>query len=109
MRNWTETKKPAYMDVAFSAERSIEDELERTSHSDVGTILISYIIMFAYIAISLGQIRSFSRLLVSVVITTEVIFMNYNIFNRGRIRLYINSWNYYAFNFFRLTVKSLWA
>ncbi|KAK6628499.1 hypothetical protein RUM43_002314 [Polyplax serrata] len=69
MKNWTETKKPAYMDVAFSAERSIEDELERTSHSDVGTILISYIIMFAYIAISLGQIRSFSRLLADSKIT----------------------------------------
>ena len=54
------------MDVAYSSERSIEDELERTSHSDVGTILISYLIMFAYIAISLGQIRSFSRLLVFI-------------------------------------------
>lgn len=66
MENWIKNEKPEYMDVAFSAERSIEDELERTSHSDVGTILISYLIMFAYIAISLGQIRSFSRLLVSI-------------------------------------------
>lgn len=65
LKNWTESEKPAFMEVAFSSERSIEDELERASHSDVATILISYIIMFAYIAIALGQIRTFSRLLVS--------------------------------------------
>lgn len=64
MKNWTATAKPAYMEVAFTAERSIEDELERESTSDVMTILVSYVIMFAYIAISLGQIRTCSTLLV---------------------------------------------
>lgn len=53
------------MSVAYQAERSIEDELNRASQSDVITIAISYLIMFVYIAISLGQARSFSRLLVS--------------------------------------------
>lgn len=67
MKNWTENQKPNYMDVAYNSERSIEDELDRSSHSDVATILISYIIMFAYIAIALGQIRNCSRLLVSTV------------------------------------------
>lgn len=52
------------MTVAFMAERSIEDELERGSHSDVVTVGISYVIMFAYIAIALGDINSCSRLLV---------------------------------------------
>lgn len=52
------------MSVAYQAERSIEDELTRASKSDVTTIAISYCIMFAYIAIALGQARSFSRLLV---------------------------------------------
>ncbi|KAH8026782.1 hypothetical protein HPB51_024402 [Rhipicephalus microplus] len=52
------------MTVAFMAERSIEDELERGSHSDVVTVGISYIIMFAYIAIALGDINSCSRLLI---------------------------------------------
>ncbi|XP_077518106.1 NPC intracellular cholesterol transporter 1-like isoform X3 [Amblyomma americanum] len=52
------------MTIAFMAERSIEDELERGSHSDVVTVGISYIIMFAYIAIALGDINSCSRLLV---------------------------------------------
>ncbi|KAI4456062.1 npc intracellular cholesterol transporter 1 [Holotrichia oblita] len=69
MKNWTKTKKPAFMDIAFTSERSIEDELDRESQSDVLTILISYIIMFAYIAVSLGQLRSCSRLLIDSKIT----------------------------------------
>lgn len=69
MKNWTKTKKPAFMDIAYTSERSIEDELDRESQSDVLTILISYIIMFAYIAVSLGQLRSCSRLLIDSKIT----------------------------------------
>lgn len=53
------------MDVAFSSERSIEDELERVSKAEVYTVIISYGVMFAYIAIALGHFRSFSTLLVS--------------------------------------------
>lgn len=55
---------PKNMSVAYQAERSIEDELARSSQGDVLTIAISYLIMFAYIAIALGQARSFSRLFV---------------------------------------------
>lgn len=66
MKNWTQTEKPAYMDIAFTSERSIEDELNRESQSDILTILVSYLIMFAYIAVSLGQIRNCSHLLVSL-------------------------------------------
>ncbi|KAG7205223.1 hypothetical protein KM043_018307 [Ampulex compressa] len=69
MKNWTATEKPTYMDIAFTSERSIEDELNRESQSDVLTILVSYIIMFGYIAISLGQIRTCSRLLIDSKIT----------------------------------------
>ncbi|XP_017762316.1 PREDICTED: Niemann-Pick C1 protein isoform X5 [Eufriesea mexicana] len=69
MKNWTMTKKPAFMDIAFTSERSIEDELNRESQSDVLTILVSYVIMFAYIAISLGQIKNCSRLLIDSKIT----------------------------------------
>lgn len=50
------------MTIAFSAERSIEDELERESESDVLTILISYLIMFGYITLTLGQTRDCQRL-----------------------------------------------
>ncbi|XP_043595086.1 NPC intracellular cholesterol transporter 1 isoform X3 [Bombus pyrosoma] len=69
MKNWIVTNKPAFMDIAFTSERSIEDELNRESQSDVLTILVSYIIMFAYIAISLGQIKNCSRLLIDSKIT----------------------------------------
>lgn len=71
MKNWTSTQKPAFMDIAFTSERSIEDELNRESQSDVLTILVSYIIMFAYIAISLGQMKSCSRLLVRILRTGQ--------------------------------------
>lgn len=69
MKNWTKTEMPPYMDISFTSERSIEDELYRESQSDVMTILVSYIIMFAYIAISLGQLNSCSRLLIDSKIT----------------------------------------
>ncbi|XP_014300205.2 NPC intracellular cholesterol transporter 1 isoform X2 [Microplitis demolitor] len=69
MKDWVKNKKPSNMDIAFTSERSIEDELKRESQSDISTILVSYIIMFAYIAISLGQMRSCERLLVDSKIT----------------------------------------
>ncbi|XP_039275354.1 NPC intracellular cholesterol transporter 1 isoform X4 [Nilaparvata lugens] len=69
MKNWTKHEKPDFMDVAFTSERSIEDELDRESKSDILTILISYLIMFAYIALSLGKIRSCQSLLVDSKIT----------------------------------------
>ncbi|XP_023671417.1 NPC intracellular cholesterol transporter 1 [Paramormyrops kingsleyae] len=50
--------------IAFSAERSIEDEIDRESSSDIFTIGISYAIMFVYISLALGHIQSFRRLLV---------------------------------------------
>ncbi|CAL4059784.1 unnamed protein product, partial [Meganyctiphanes norvegica] len=46
------------MKISFNAERGIEDELIRESTNDVGTILISYLLMFAYIALALGNIAS---------------------------------------------------
>ncbi|XP_030628972.1 NPC intracellular cholesterol transporter 1 [Chanos chanos] len=50
--------------ISFSAERSIEDEIDRESNSDIATIVISYIIMFVYISLALGHIHSFRRILV---------------------------------------------
>lgn len=43
------------MTISFSAERSIQDELQRESNSDAFTILLSYLLMFAYISITLGR------------------------------------------------------
>ncbi|XP_048363973.1 NPC intracellular cholesterol transporter 1 [Sphaerodactylus townsendi] len=50
--------------ISFSAERSIEDEINRESNGDVSTVLISYIVMFMYISIALGHIKSARRFLV---------------------------------------------
>ncbi|ROT85637.1 putative Niemann-Pick C1 protein isoform X4 [Penaeus vannamei] len=49
------------MDIAYNAERGIEDELARESMNDLLTILISYLIMFAYVAIALGNVSSECR------------------------------------------------
>ncbi|XP_037082633.1 NPC intracellular cholesterol transporter 1-like [Pollicipes pollicipes] len=57
------------MDIAYMAERSIEDEIARESESDTSTVLISYLIMFAYISIALGQYNGSSRLLIDSKIT----------------------------------------
>ena len=51
--------------ISFSAERSIEDEIDRESNSDISTIVISYAIMFIYISLALGHIHSFRRVMVS--------------------------------------------
>lgn len=69
MQNYTQSNVSKHMDIGFKSERSIEDELYRESQSDVSTILVSYIIMFAYIAISLGHVEHFSRILIDSKIT----------------------------------------
>lgn len=51
--NW----KADFVDVSFGAERSIEDEIQRVSEAEAIPILISYLIMFIYVTISLGNVR----------------------------------------------------
>lgn len=50
--------------MSFSAERSIEDELNRESDADITTIIVSYMIMFLYITIALGQVNKCSRIMI---------------------------------------------
>jgi len=50
------------MDIAFSSERSIEDEIERQSASDIFTVAVSYIIMFLYISVALGDLNNCARI-----------------------------------------------
>ncbi|MPC37079.1 Niemann-Pick C1 protein [Portunus trituberculatus] len=57
------------MDIAFRSERSIEDELLRMSKSDLPTVIISYVIMFLYIALALGHTNQLTRLLISTKVT----------------------------------------
>uniref|UniRef100_A0A7C9FG71 SSD domain-containing protein n=2 Tax=Opuntia streptacantha TaxID=393608 RepID=A0A7C9FG71_OPUST len=51
--------------LSFSSESSIEDELKRESNADVITILISYLVMFAYISLTLGDRPHLSSFFVS--------------------------------------------
>ena len=46
-------------------QRSIVDEINRESRTDIFTIAVSYLLMFLYITLFLGHIRSFATLLVS--------------------------------------------
>ncbi|XP_068212553.1 NPC intracellular cholesterol transporter 1-like [Palaemon carinicauda] len=57
------------MDIAYTSERSIQDEVQRMSEGDVLTIAISYSIMFLYISLALGGYSRFSRLLIDSKIT----------------------------------------
>ena len=58
MKNYVKNPKNADLTISFTSERSIEDELNRESNTDVVTILLSYMIMFAYISLSLGEVKS---------------------------------------------------
>lgn len=79
MKNFTETQKrlrdagnwdeAANFTVYYSAERSIQDELNRQSQSDILTIAISYTIMFLYVTLTLGHIRSWRTCLIDLKIS----------------------------------------
>ena len=69
---YMKTYHSEWFDVKYRAERSIEDEIERESKSDIKTVLISYLIMFLYIAIALGRIRSSRYLFVDMKVSLGV-------------------------------------
>ncbi|XP_061452973.1 NPC intracellular cholesterol transporter 1 [Rhineura floridana] len=62
--NFVKNYNNSNLTISFSAERSIEDEINRESNGDVSTVVISYAVMFAYISIALGHIKSAARFLV---------------------------------------------
>uniref|UniRef100_A0A1J3K9G7 Niemann-Pick C1 protein n=1 Tax=Noccaea caerulescens TaxID=107243 RepID=A0A1J3K9G7_NOCCA len=51
--------------LSFSSESSIEEELKRESTADVITIAVSYLVMFVYISITLGDAPQFYTFYVS--------------------------------------------
>ncbi|KHJ43473.1 putative niemann-Pick C1 protein [Trichuris suis] len=61
------------MTISFKVERSIEDEIRRESHGDVATILISYCVMFVYIAVALGQYDVYNDNLVSIFVRSKIL------------------------------------
>lgn len=74
MKDYDKNKKPSYIDISFSSERSVQDEIVRVSQGEIGTAVISYVVMFAYIAISLGNIRSLKTFLVMLITYYFVLF-----------------------------------
>ncbi|XP_040820763.1 NPC1-like intracellular cholesterol transporter 1 isoform X2 [Ochotona curzoniae] len=55
--------------VAFMAERSLEDEINRTTAEDLPIFAISYLVTFLYIALALGRFSSWRRVLVDSKVT----------------------------------------
>ncbi|XP_048590646.1 NPC intracellular cholesterol transporter 1 isoform X2 [Nematostella vectensis] len=64
MKSYVEHPENSNLTISFSSERSIQDELDRESETDIATILVSYTIMFVYITIALGQINSCERIMI---------------------------------------------
>ncbi|KAF3434864.1 hypothetical protein FNV43_RR21951 [Rhamnella rubrinervis] len=51
--------------LSFSSESSIEEELKRESTADVITIVVSYLVMFAYVSLTLGDVPQLSSFYLS--------------------------------------------
>ncbi|XP_035022028.2 NPC1-like intracellular cholesterol transporter 1 [Hippoglossus stenolepis] len=49
---------------AYMAERSLEDEINRTTSEDIPIFMISYAVIFLYISVALGEYTSWKRILV---------------------------------------------
>lgn len=82
MEKWNKYDRPEFMDVAWTTEKSIEDELDRTSKAEIITVVISYLVMFVYVAFALGKIKA------SVV----GCFVSFRRHNQCEIIKYINIW-----------------
>ncbi|XP_053783243.1 NPC1-like intracellular cholesterol transporter 1 [Desmodus rotundus] len=55
--------------VTFMAERSLEDEISRTTAEDLPIFAISYLVIFLYISLALGSYTSWRRVLVDAKVT----------------------------------------
>jgi Niemann-Pick C1 protein len=64
--------KSENMDIAYMAERSIEDGIDAMSEAELWTVIISYLVMFFYITIALGKIRNIQTFLVESKITLAI-------------------------------------
>uniref|UniRef100_A0A7N0U220 SSD domain-containing protein n=2 Tax=Kalanchoe fedtschenkoi TaxID=63787 RepID=A0A7N0U220_KALFE len=57
--------KSKNLKLSFSSESSVEEELKRESTADVMTIVVSYVVMFAYISFTLGDSSHLSSIYIS--------------------------------------------
>ncbi|XP_018394267.1 PREDICTED: Niemann-Pick C1 protein-like [Cyphomyrmex costatus] len=58
MEKWNRDGRPDSMDVAWTTEKSIQDELDRSSKAEMITVVISYLVMFVYVALALGKMKA---------------------------------------------------
>ena len=80
MKEWNVNERPEYMDVAYTTEKSIEDELERSSKSEAITVIISYMLMFFYVAFALNEMKcSIKKYFVSFSFLYIFIYFTYSI------------------------------
>jgi Niemann-Pick C1 protein len=68
LKNFTSSK----INVYYTTERSIEDEIERESTADIKIIIISYIAMFLYLTLTLGK---YSSIKISVMLLETKVFL----------------------------------
>ncbi|KAM6106798.1 NPC1-like intracellular cholesterol transporter 1 [Pterocles gutturalis] len=57
------------LSIAFMAERSLEDEINRTTVEDIPIFAVSYLVVFIYIALALGEYTAWLRILVEWKVT----------------------------------------
>ncbi|KAJ0176158.1 hypothetical protein K1T71_008332 [Dendrolimus kikuchii] len=72
LHDYEANNKSDYVDISFGAERSVEDEIRRVSVAEAGPIAISYVLMFIYVTVALGKLRSFKTYLVDSKIMVAV-------------------------------------
>ncbi|CAL7944120.1 unnamed protein product [Xylocopa violacea] len=57
MKKWDIEQKPKFMEIAYSTEKSIEDELVRSSKAEAITVIFSYGLMFLYVTFALSRLE----------------------------------------------------
>ena len=65
MKNYVQQKED-WMDVSFYADRFIEDEIDRESRTNISVVTLSYVTMFVYVALVLGEYHKLSTFLVGI-------------------------------------------
>ncbi|XP_045451806.1 NPC intracellular cholesterol transporter 1 homolog 1b-like [Melitaea cinxia] len=72
MHDYENNWKSEFVEVAYGSERSIEDEIERISEAEATPIIISYLIMFVYVILALGNIRSLKTCMIDSKVTVSI-------------------------------------
>ncbi|XP_032518509.2 NPC intracellular cholesterol transporter 1 homolog 1b-like [Danaus plexippus] len=72
MQDYEKNWKSDFVDIAFGADRSIEDEIDRVSRAEIVPIAISYLIMFCYVILALGNVTRLKSFFVECKISVAV-------------------------------------